>query len=381
MRLSAFIKSHREAILVEWEAFARTCGPASDVMNIESLRDHASEMLTVIAKDLDTSQGDEAQDAKSKGNAPATPASATTAAEDHGADRAESGFSVAQMISEYRALRASVIRLWTEAKGEALDNSDVEDLTRFNEAIDQSLAESIGRYTEDLHHSKEMFLAMLGHDMRTPLGAVLTSAQFMLDTGELGEPHLTLTTRIAASASRMVHMVGDLLDFTRTRLGGGIPVTRSSLALGELTREVIDEVSAAYPLREIDLEIVDEQQGDWDGARVSQALTNLVGNALQHGAPGSAITVCVDGDVREATVTVHNFGTAIPADLLNGIFNPMKVRASSPHTQAGGPGGNLGLGLYIAERIVNAHQGRIDVDSSETKGTTFTMRLPKRAVV
>ena len=154
------------------------------------------------------------------------------AAEKHGAERAESGFTTDQMVSEYRALRANVIRLWTKAQGE-ITPTELDDLTRFNEAIGQSLAESISRFTQDLDHSKEMFLAILGHDLRAPLGAVITSAKFMLESQELTEPHLTLTSRIASSSTRMNHMVGALLDFTRSRLGGGIPIVRADMSMGE----------------------------------------------------------------------------------------------------------------------------------------------------
>jgi signal transduction histidine kinase len=130
------------------------------------------------------------------------------------------------MAAEYRALRASVIRLWTTSVG-ALEAADIEDLTRFDEAIDQSLAESVLRFNEDVEGAKETFLAILGHDLRTPLGAIRTSAVFMLETGELEEPYRPLTTRIADSARRSVTMVGDLLDFTRSHLGGGIPIARA----------------------------------------------------------------------------------------------------------------------------------------------------------
>src|SRR5688500_2930570 len=191
MRLSAFITANRKPILEEWEAFARSCTPASGSMDLVALADHANEMLTAIAKDLDTSQGGFEQEEKSRGNAPRPAGDPSTAAEAHGAARAGSGFTVEQMVAEFRALRASVIRLWTKEIG-GLRPDDVEDLTRFNEAIDQSLAESVSRYTRDLDESKEIFLAILGHDLRSPLAAVLMSSEFMLETGELAEPHLTL---------------------------------------------------------------------------------------------------------------------------------------------------------------------------------------------
>jgi signal transduction histidine kinase len=375
-RLSDFIAANREPILAEWEAFARTCTPASGAMDIVALRDHAGAMLTVIAADLRTPQGGAAQAEKSKGNAPAGDPEVPTAAEEHGAGRAESGFTVEQMISEYRALRASVIRLWTRARGE-LAPADLYDLTRFHEAIDQALAESITRYTEELDNSKEMFLAILGHDLRTPLGAVITSARFMLDTQALKEPTLTLTARIASSSIRMMRLVGDLLDFTRSRLGGGIPVVRADMSMARVVHDVVDELAAARPDRALQVDTRGAERGEWDCARITQALTNLVGNALEHGSPGTAVRVDVQGDDDETTVIVRNRGRAIAPEQLNGIFNPMKPRETGGSAAAGGPAGNLGLGLYIAERIVHAHHGRIEVESSEEHGTTFTVHLPR----
>jgi signal transduction histidine kinase len=374
--LARFIVQNTEPILAEWEAFARTCTPASGGMDIVALRDHASEMLTVIAADLQTPQGGAAQSAKSQGNAPVAEAAEATAAQEHGADRAGSGFTIEQMVSEYRALRASVIRLWTQQEGE-LTPADVEDLTRFNEAIDQSLAESVSRYTEDLDESKEMFLAILGHDLRTPLGVVYTSAKFMLDTGELKEPHLTLMGRIAGSSTRMVHMVGDLLDFTRSRLGGGIPIARADMSMGKVVHEVADELSALHPERAIEVQARGEERGEWDEARISQVLANLLGNALEHGDPATPVTISVGGAADEITITVHNDGPAIPPEQLKGIFNPMKPR-EGPANAASGPSGSLGLGLYIAERIVHAHDGTISVESAVQGGTTFTVHLPRR---
>jgi signal transduction histidine kinase len=378
MRLADFILGNREPILAEWEAFARTCTPASAPMDIVALRDHASEMLVVIAEDLRTPQSGGEQSEKSLGNAPGDDgAGEPTAAEEHGAGRAESGFTMEQMVSEYRALRASVIRLWTRAKGE-LEPADVEDLTRFNEAVDQSLAESVTRYTEELDHSKEMFLAILGHDLRTPLGVVFTSSRFMLETGDLEEPHLALTQRISSSATRMVHLVGDLLDFTRSRLGGGIPITRAPMNMGKAVHDVVDELTAAHPGRTIRVDARGELQGDWDCPRISQALSNLLGNALEHGAEGTDVTVEVSDDDDEVTIAVRNLGPPIPADRLNGIFNPMKPREPDGKA-ATGPTGNLGLGLYIADRIVFAHNGTIAVDSTQARGTTFTVHLPRHA--
>jgi signal transduction histidine kinase len=347
-------------------------------MDITALADHANEMLTVIAKDLETPQGGMAQTEKSKGHALALPGDPETAAGEHGAARAESGFTIEQMVAEFRALRASVIRLWANAVGE-LRPEHIEDLTRFNEAIDQSLAESVTRYTKDLDESKEMFLGILGHDLRSPLGAVMMSSEFMLETNELTEPHLTLTKRIVSSSKRMQQMIGDLLDFTRSRLGGGIPITREEMSMEKAVHDAVAEVAAANPTRVVNVDARGGQRGMWDCARITQALINLIGNALEHGAEGGEVSVKVSEDQAESVIAVHNQGAAISAEQLDGIFGSMKSYRQPGPSAGRGPYGNLGLGLYIAERIVHAHGGRIDVMSTASEGTTFTVRLPRHA--
>ncbi|MDQ6717506.1 MAG: sensor histidine kinase [Gemmatimonadota bacterium] len=375
-RLAEFIESNREPILAEWEAFARTCGPASVAMGIDALRDHASEMLTVIVADLLTPETGHEQKEKSKGNAIDPEPNTKTAAQQHGTERAESGFTVDQMVSEYRALRASVIRLWTESKG-AISAEDIDDLTRFNEAIDQALAESVARYTQDLAGSKDMFLAILGHDLRSPLSAIITSAMFMLDTHELNEPHLTLTSRIASSATRMNRLIGDLLDFTRTRLGDGIPIVRAEMSMEKLVRDVVDEVSAANPKMTIQVSTVGPERGEWDCARISQVVTNMLGNAVEHGSNRTAVTVNLRGDENEVRIAIHNHGAVISAEERTGLFDPMK-REGGRFGAALGPSGHLGLGLYIAHQIVHAHGGTIEIRSTAESGTTFTIHLPRR---
>lgn len=374
MRLSEFIRTNRQPILTEWEAFARSCTPAAQSMDLTALSDHAGEMLMVIARDLDTRQGSNQELEKSKGNAPEADGAAETAAGEHGAGRAESGFSLEQMVAEFRALRASVIRLWTKGEGQ-LGEEDVGDLTRFNEAVDQALAESVSRFTADLDRSKSMFLAILGHDLRSPLGAVMMSAEFMLETGELQEPHLELTKRISTSSKRMQRMIGDLLDFTRSRLGGGIPVVRSEMSLEKAVHDAVSEVLAANPQRTIAVDARNGERGSWDCERITQVLANLLNNALEHGDDGT-VSVTVSGDESEARVAVHNDGPPIPPEELNGLFASMKT-TRRPQSAGKPQFANLGLGLYIAERIVSAHGGTLDVESSLESGTTFTLRLPR----
>lgn len=373
MHLADFIETNSESILREWVAFADTCAPAR-TMDLAGLRDHAMQMLGNIVVDLRTPQSRSEQMTKSRGNARADPNQANTAAEDHGAGRAESGFTLEEMVSEYRALRASVIRLWTEASG-SLTAEHLDDLMRFNEAIDQALAESVTRYTVDLDHSKEMFIAILGHDLRTPLGAVIMSSQLMLESSELDEPDASLADGIARSAMRMNEMVGDLLDLTSSRLGSGIPIEREEMDMARTAQDAIDEMAAAHPESRLELKVSGDLQGRWDSPRISQVLSNLLANAVQHGIANMPINVTLRGEAEDVVLKVHNSGPAIPISELHGLFKPLKrLKSGQPATRGSN---NLGLGLYIAERIVTAHEGHIDVHSTLDGGTTFTVRLPR----
>lgn len=374
MRLADFIADNPELILTEWVEFASTCGPAGMTMDIPGLRDHAFDMLQTIVRDLRTPQTPAEQSAKSKGRAPALVDESDTAAEVHGAGRAESGFSVSEMVSEYRALRASVIRLWTKANG-TLTGDDLEDLMRFNETVDQALAESTQRYTHDVDRAKEMFIAILGHDLRTPLAAVIMGSQFMLDTGELVEPHLTLTARIGRSARRMERMVADLLDFTRGRLGTGVPISRGETDLATVVRHTVEELAIAEPQAVVQFTPTGDMRGNWDGERISQVVANLLSNAVQHGAPRTLISVTAQAEATDVILRIHNYGPPIrPADLRM-LFSPFKRFQSEAPARSNAS--NLGLGLYIAERIVDSHGGTIDVRSSAEAGTLFTIRLPR----
>ena len=374
MRLSEFMLSHRDQILSEWVDFARSCLSTPETMELAELRDHALEMLETIAADLNTPQTKLEQADKSEGKSDAEPGDPDTPAQSHGAARAESGFTVEQMVSEYRALRASVTRLWIDATGE-LTREELDDLVRFNEAIDQALAESTLRFTQDLEQSKEMFLAMLGHDLRTPLGAIIGSAHIMVNTKDLPEIALKRAFLILNSSQRMNALVGDLLDFTRTRLGRGIPIVQADMDIARVCRQTVEEIAALHPQRVVNFEATGEVRGQWDRARMTQAFSNVISNAVQHGLDQTPINVVVRGGADDVEVTVQNRGPVIPTSELDKIFNPLhRIEGDKPVA----PRENLGLGLYITERIVTAHDGSISVESSEENGTTFTIHLPKR---
>jgi len=371
-RLHEFIREHTEEILAEWETFARTL-PIAESMDVVALRDHAKEMLLVVARDLETAQTARQASDKSMGRSDASESGKATAAQEHGSDRAGSGFTIAQMLAELRALRASVLRLWGKHSPE-LAATGFDDMMRFNEAIDQAIAESALQYSLDLAESKDRFLAILGHDLRNPIGAITMSASFILETGNaLTEQHRMLVSRIANSGRRMNDMVNDLLDFTRIRFGDTIPITPADMDASRLIRDVVTEVASRYPDTDIDVEAAGEVRGKWDYARLTQALTNLVANAVQHGDKKARITVAARGTPEEALISVQNTGPVIPKDRLRKIFELGPNGAGQRHDE------HLGLGLYIVDKIVAAHAGKIDVRSTESDGTVFTIHLPRAA--
>jgi signal transduction histidine kinase len=177
----------------------------------------------------------------------------------------------------------------------------------------------------------------------------------------------------------MARMISDLLDYTRTRLGAGMPVSPAPMDLASLCRELFDEFRTAHPDRVIRFQSDGEQIGDWDSDRLRQAISNLFGNAVQHGAKNAPIELKLTGESSDVVVVVHNGGPPIPPGELPRIFEPLVRGASAEHPKRNRPG-SIGLGLYIAREVARSHGGRIDVTSSQEAGTDFTVRLPRHCL-
>jgi signal transduction histidine kinase len=369
VRLTEFITRDMQSILASWEAFAATRLPAARHMHTLELRDHAQQILEAIVADLLTSQTPEQQSAKSMGLAPGVFQAPETAAQTHAVLRAKSGFDIEQLASEYRALRASVLKLWMEACLPAAPRID--DLIRFNEAVDQALAESIMFFSAQVEQSRNLLLGMLSHDLRSPLQTIQMTAQYLraLDA----RPDVSqAASRLINSGARMKALLNDLLDFNRTRLGLGIRVTPAAVDLTALCAEAIDEIRAGHPGQCVKLHLAGDCRGTWDGGRIQQLLGNLVTNAINYGTPGTTVDVALSGRENEVQLTVTNSGR-IDQHALASIFEPLKRGTDNAHKNDSG----LGLGLYIASEVAKAHGGSVEVVSRETI-TAFTVRLPRR---
>ena len=240
MRLVDLIRDNHEAIITNWKDFARTLDPEGHFTDL-ALRDHASEILDAIAIDMEMPQSDRQRNLKGKGMGGANYMDAVSVV--HAKLRIGLGFRIDQIIAEYRALRASVLRLWAQEKRADLEMDEV---TRFNEAVDSAIAEVLSRYSALLTQFRDQSLIILGHDLRTPLTAITLFAQ-MLSSPGIDDKTSRVASRIIFNAQRINRILGEFVDLSRTRFGVGLSVTAGPVDLEPLCRHVLEELREYYP--------------------------------------------------------------------------------------------------------------------------------------
>lgn len=375
MRLGDFITANMNSILTEWEAFARSLSSGRKLGRL-ALRNDAKLILRASVADMRTAQSLVQQASKSKGHGGAG-GPESDALDDiatvHGTARAGHGFNLRQVVAEFRALRSSVLSLW-RASNPTPDPDELDDVRRFNESMDQSLDKAVTAYTTRVDHTRRMFLAILAHDLRNPLNTISLSAQSVALDDSIDPDSQDALSQIVSSVRGMSRMIGDLADFASTGLGTAMPLTKAPVNLAVLCNEVLHEVQAGNPARQI---IYESQSGDMtlvaDAARMRQVISNLLGNAMHHGSPENPVTLSLTDEGGSLVISVHNHGEPIPSELLPTLFDPL-VRGEISRQQ--GREGSIGLGLYIVREIVTAHGGSVEVDSSASAGTLFCVRIP-----
>ncbi len=298
-----------------------------------------------------------------------------SAAETHAVLRLRDGFSLDQMVSEYRALRSSVLRLWLAQETSVEHPERVAEIIRFNEAIDQALMESIAAYGKAVETTRKLVLGVLGHDMRAPLTAITMGAGLLANAHQMGVREQKVVGQISVSVERANDMVNDLLDLARCNLSTGIPIQRQTFELRELCTSFVKEVSLAHPEATIVFEGISSLSANFDPQRMGQVISNLVINAIRHGDVKKPIQLRLTGSHGVAQIDVHNWGSPISPDELPYLFNPEARLARATDDSENTHG--LGLGLFIANEIVTSHGGTIDVMSSDEDGTTFKVAFPQ----
>lgn len=370
-----------------------------------------SALLGTLPRMLDGLQA--ALEAGRRGQAPAVAASSAGApALPRGGPRPSPGFSMGQLVHEHGVLRDCLLNL-LEERGGCLLLGELRTLHRFvDQALETALAERerqdavardaaapvrlgediVGAVVvstdltqhqlreEELRRTaefRERFLGIVSHDLRNPLNAISLSASVLLREEELPARARKMAGRISQSAERMGRMISDLLDFTRGRLGGGIPLMRRPGDLRLICRPVLEELGLGGPGSPLRLSTEGDLQGEWDADRLAQLVGNLVKNALDYSPPGSPVTVALSDEGPWIRLEVHNHGEPIPADVLPQLFEPFR-RGMRQHEEEAQHSG-LGLGLFIAQQLTLAHGGTLEALSTREEGTTFRVRLPRAA--
>ena len=263
-----------------------------------------------------------------------------------------------------------------ETAGRALS---VTETTQFSEALDQALAESIDRHLKDRAQVRDLFLAMLGHDLRAPLSGIQMAAHVLEPPALEDTGRLQAAVRIRRALQQMDHLITDLIDFTRSRLGAGLPIAKSHCDLASLANDALDAVRSSFPERAFQGDLSGDLSIHADASRMSQLLSNLLYNAVQHGDPESAISLRAVGEADGVTLQVHNMGAPIPEEAFPLLFEPIVQATKATSGRGTRSSTSMGLGLYIVKEITRGHGGTIDVESSTEAGTTFTLHLPRNA--
>jgi signal transduction histidine kinase len=262
---------------------------------------------------------------------------------------------------EERVVRSSAVPVMGEQRRE-LVVSVFDDVTEERRLLEER--EQTARFAET-------FVGILGHDLRGPLSAITMGTTLLESQASLEGPHLKRVRVIASSASRMERMVDQLLDLTRARLAGGVPIARRTTDLVAVVAAVLEELTSAHPGLTFRADLPREMIGEWDGDRLAQVAANLLGNAIEHGDRTRPILIALGGDDSASTLTVQNEGPPIPDAILNVLFEPFRGGRVAANPKSKG----LGLGLYISREIVAAHGGTVAVRSAEE--TTVVVTLPR----
>ncbi len=278
-----------------------------------------------------------------------------------------------------RWIRKDGALMWTEHRSRAVCDAAGKVIAVEGIARDVTTRKRAEQERDQAARLQELFVGVLGHDLRNPLSAITTTASVLLEKNGLGHTDAEAVARIVRSGRRMAIMIDQLLDFTRTRSGGGMSVEKRPTNLAEICSHVADELRSSNPGRVIQCRARGGARGKWDPDRLSQVVSNLVGNALRYGDAERPIRLSVSGKPSIVTIEVHNQGAPIPRALRPSLFQPFRRGGRSVGEPAGSASSSkgLGLGLYISHQIVLAHGGTTEVSSTRAEGTTFRVILPR----
>ncbi|XYH98440.1 ATP-binding protein [Sorangium sp. So ce1128] len=374
-RVMSLLRERKVELMRQWTSCIRNDPkiPQARALNEEDLIDYTPKLLDDLIDSL-------AQSAQ-----PGTPGGAcgqeigsSEAAKVHVSHRLAQRYSLAEELRELGALRSVIIDMFARERV-SLDDGEAQLVHSALDEVMVTAAVEVERTTSaELRRDvvlRELFIAVLGHDLLTPLSAVRFATAALLKREDVTAAVARLVQRIASSNDRAVRLVEDMLDLTRVRCNGGLPIEPKPVDLRSICRQVVVELELSRPEHTIRYQAQGDGHGTWDPGRMEQLMSNLIGNAVDHSPPEEPVQVKLRGQDQAVVLEVSNRGIPIPPELLPVIFDPFR-RGDQQHEDLRRSKG-LGLGLFIAKAIVDAHGGSIHVTSTLEEGTTFGVTLPR----
>lgn len=355
--LAQFLRAHRETIMREWLARSGHL-PSARGLSIEGHRDHIPHLLDAMAEAIE--RGDTSS--VSLEQLPLL----------HADHRLAQEYGLREVVAEYRLLRRVVLDVYAQHATDMSPESRARlpPLVTFNENIDHAITDAVDHYMLQRERMREYFVGMLSHDLRDPLNAITLCNEMLLRREDLDEADRQLLARMRSNAQRMSRLIADMLDVTRSRLGGGLPITPGPADLAEIVCATVDELSSGQPERRIECPAPRQDAdlaGRWDAMRVGQAVSNLVANALKHGGDPIRVATFDEGDA--VALEVASCGE-IPVEMRKRVFEPFSTRDASAGT---------GLGLFITSEIARVHGGVLRLVPDTPGETRFRLELPRVA--
>jgi signal transduction histidine kinase len=350
-QVAAFLRREKERLAELWEQEVRRELPALQSLPRPALLDHLFEMLEGLAAwiDGDVADADRGFQALIEG---------------HALTRLGYGVGLETLMREYGKLRYVVLRELLPAQ------PPPDSLLLLHEGMDRAIGAAIDRYSARREEIRARFISILGHDLRDPLSTVKISSDILGRSPTLADEHKLVVARISRACDRMHRMIAEVLDFARGHLGGGIPANPALNDMGDICRNVVDEIATVHPDRLIAVDTHGDLRGPFDRDRVTQAIGNIVANGVEHGTGPIEVNAHETDDRLHVITMVTSHGRPIPPEILPRIFDPF-ARGDDTAARKG-----LGLGLYIAYEIALAHGATIDV-TSDQHATTFTITWPR----
>lgn len=352
--VSAYLRGQVDSIQVAWEKAVLARLPLLQKLDRAALIDHLPEFLIALASWI---EGDEVTARRGF----------DLLAEGHALQRLGHGIPLETLCIEYQVLRSVILsQLLILESSKHLRTM----LVRLDEGLDHAITEAVRRYSHRRDEIRERFVGILGHDLRNPLNAIVLASAQVASLPCSESKHTRMGVTIQRSADRMLRLIADVIDFAQAHLGEGIPSVPKRCDMGEICEEAAQELRLAHPGRQIRVEQIGDLRGHWDRDRVIQALSNLIGNAVQHGTDPITVVAEAMPDNLAVVTRVINRGATIAPEELAHIFDPFRRGHEGAKTTG------LGLGLYIVQQIALSHGAQCSVTSRDGT-TTFEIHWPR----